>query len=34
MSVKDFIKGVWLFCAYLFWPQKRPKDYYKICGVW
>jgi len=20
-------KGVWAFCSYLFWPQRRTKDY-------
>jgi hypothetical protein len=23
-------KGVWAFCSYLFWPQRRAKDYYNL----
>lgn len=23
--MKAFLKGVWAFCSYLFWPQRRPK---------
>ena len=25
-----FVKGMWQFCRYLFWPQRRTKDYYNI----
>ena len=21
---------LWQFCSYLFWPQRRPKDYYNL----
>lgn len=25
-TVKNFLKGVWAFCSYVFIPQRRPKD--------
>lgn len=28
--MKGFLRGVWQFCSYLFWPQRRPKDYYNL----
>lgn len=25
-----YLKAVWEFCWYVFAPQRRPKDYYKL----
>lgn len=30
MTVKGVLKGIWQFCSYVFWPQRRPKDYYDL----
>ena len=24
-SVKQIAKGIWAFCSYLFWPQKKKR---------
>ena len=29
----NILKGVWQFCSYLFWPQRRPKDYYNLWSM-
>ena len=21
-----YLKAIWMFCSYLFWPQRRPKE--------
>jgi len=28
--VKKIRKAIWKFCACVFWPQRRPKDYYDM----
>ena len=28
--MKNILKAIWQFCSYVFWPQRRPKDYYNI----
>ena len=25
-KIMDMMKGVWAFCSFLFWPQRRPKE--------
>ncbi len=25
MTIKGFLKGIWQFCSYLFWPQWGKK---------
>ena len=24
--MRKVLKAVWLFCSYVFWPQRKPKD--------
>ena len=28
--VKKVLSAIWQFSNYLFWPQRRPKDYYSL----
>ena len=25
--MKNVLKAIWQFCSFLFWPQRRPKEY-------
>lgn len=29
-KLKSILKGVWAFCSFVFWPQRRAKDYYNL----